>query len=360
MASNVQLARFNDLYSRFTKIEFEKTPELLINFKESSDLIYKLTEIKNRYDKLNELKNEFGDQHLNQASSTLNMFLLQLGKYLPPNYQNIESTSSFENFIQSNYERTYVWWPFVQVILNSRIQSFDVNLVLKNNKLLESELVSLKQQFEKEFNEIETLKFNLSNQLSLLSSRYDSSIDNAELNVQKGLFQQAAKNNNKNAKWWMFAVIISISAIIIVLFSIFFNLQEDIKDMDVITFYKFHLLDKSAPIDLLVYEIIKATLFRVIIISLLIFILKFCIKNFNAQMHQKSMNIQKMNYFDVALALISKASPEGKTKIMELTIQTILIQHKTGYSKEEKSDDQNKSLLDNLTGKLPHQYSGKE
>jgi hypothetical protein len=84
-------------------------------------------------------------------------------------------------------------------------------------------------------------------------------------------------------------------------------------------------------------ELFKAIAFRVLVISILFYALTFCVKNYNAQMHNYAVNLHKSNSLYASGVLINNSmiSSSARDGIASRAANSIFQQQPTGYNQKE-------------------------
>lgn len=149
-------------------------------------------------------------------------------------------------------------------------------------------------------------------------------------------FQQQARNNKKTALIW--ALIASaLTAILIYILCDSLKLSDTF--IQIAALVKKGLLgEKPSNND----DIISKTIYfsygkyiftKLLLYSLLIYAITFCVKNYNAQMHNNIINTHKSNAFKSTLSLLNTArSDDGNDKLLVQATQAIFSHQQTGYS----------------------------
>jgi len=87
---------------------------------------------------------------------------------------------------------------------------------------------------------------------------------------------------------------------------------------------------------------------RLLLYSLIIYAMIFCVKNYNAQMHNNIINTHKSNAFKSTLSLLNTArSDEGNDKLLIQATQAIFSHQQTGYSGKD-SEPPSPNLVTNI------------
>jgi hypothetical protein len=149
-------------------------------------------------------------------------------------------------------------------------------------------------------------------------------------------FQQQARNNKTTAYIWAVIAAILTGVLVYILFDslkvsdTFIHIANQVKKE----------LTGATPID--DHGIISKTIYfsfskyiftKLLLYSMLIYAIVFCVKNYNAQMHNNIINTHKSNAFRSTLSLLNTArSDEGNDKLLVQATQAIFSHQQTGYS----------------------------
>lgn len=212
------------------------------------------------------------------------------------------------------------------------------------------EIEAEREKIQKESDEIYKLKNKiLLDQEALLheSKKLDEFKVKLEIADKDLDFQTQAKVNKSTAIFW--AIMASILILLLISILIFSNQSID----------EYIKLSKninknliSANNDILKFTIyfsyFKYTFAKLLIYSLLIYAIVFCVKNYNAQMHNRIINMHKSNAFKSALSLLNTAkSEEGYDQLLLQATQAIFSHQQTGYNGKE-SEPTNPNLITNI------------
>ena len=220
--------------------------------------------------------------------------------------------------------------------LLKRIDSEDFRFYNNNNKefesvLLKSEALAREIELEREkseryYNEIRHLSENLENERILMEERYKG-LSKVELLKQEDIFIKAAEINKFYSWFWLGGIILSIAGLI---FLLQFFVKEFCLDMSCLMEQQ-----KNCPNCgnlLLAFELTRSTIYRIAVISLSVYLVVFVIKNYNALMHNFTVNSQKANSFAASFVMMNAATTEkAKNDIMTQAAQAIFSHQTTGY-----------------------------
>ncbi|MBS1772252.1 MAG: hypothetical protein JST82_05285 [Bacteroidetes bacterium] len=213
------------------------------------------------------------------------------------------------------------------------IFSYDTSNYKKAIDLLNIELGALKKQIETDATVISQTKNSITIELENLREKYKQDLSQYELISQTVNFSNTSIENNKEANIWR--IIILIIATLLATVAIYFLCNSWYKYEDLIkSYYSFNDIKISNTI--FYYELLKAATLRLFILSLIIYLLKFAVKNYNAAKHNSTVNLHKANSFNAAMRIMTSI-PEGETKnsILSNAGKEIFTQQKTGYLYKE-------------------------
>lgn len=203
---------------------------------------------------------------------------------------------------------------------------------------LSFELKSIKEKLENDANQISTLKESFQHEINTLNTKYKEDLAKYEGISQTLTFKETSDEYQRTANSWKTAIVILCIALfgLILTFSFwswidFNNIPEKLQSggMRVLS---------SRVNSLFYFEIVSKSLLRILIISIVIFLIKFSIKNYNAAKHNMITNLHKANSLATATRLIA-TSPDTETfnAIITLAAREIFTQPKTGYLQRDNS-----------------------
>lgn len=153
-------------------------------------------------------------------------------------------------------------------------------------------------------------------------------------------FLQEANINKKNSKIWVGLMIVSIALFIVMLI---YGMKDTLSIFDTTK----QILETSqknsnitAPqgiINTTIYiTIFKQLALRILLYSALIYLIVFSVKNYNARMHNYTINSQKSNSLNAAIKLFENAqTPEVKDNILQHASDAIFSHQPTAYNGKE-------------------------
>lgn len=189
---------------------------------------------------------------------------------------------------------------------------------------------------------ITSLNNNRSQEFEKLLTKYEETIQKLEINTNSLDFKDTVLQYDSKAKKWLKNIMI-LSAILFIVIIIFMCLTWF--DGKLFMEYKkatinFTEADKYFNV-ILYFEILKKSILRILIITLIIYFIKFSISNYNAYMHNRTLNQHKANTLDASIRILNLTKPDDEVRnsILGLASKEIFSHHNTGYlGKEEKID----------------------
>lgn len=346
MATQGHLDQFNLQLKAWKELDYDKIyredlgTESFVNIKTLiDDLDVKL----NRTDKV---KEKIGDQLLAQVYNIYKQIIAHLSQVINfNNGQFVSNKTSVENQIKANYEQLLNFWPQVVAIINDTADKKDASELLR-------ELDKLSKKSESDAKEIEEIKSRLSSELKDFEKKYKDQFKRAELVNQREVFSIQATEYNKVAKKWLWGVIISSIILIIVLWVVFKNFCFDLNCYSKVSEINYSQIDSTGNKAVLYLEIFKAVAYRLFLISFIIYVVNFCVKNFNASKHNQTVNFQKANSLNAALILLERAkTDEGNDNVMTQAASAIFSHQPTGYTKKDP-ENISKSITEKIIQKV--------
>lgn len=216
-----------------------------------------------------------------------------------------------------------------------------------DSSLNEAKEFNLKLQ--KDIQEVQTLKNSLTQQINDFADRYSDINTNVELETQVNIFEAQAKKNSEDSIKWLWGIIISGVTLIIILISIYCNLSMPADVVDSYTNYN-KVCDTCGE-HVLWVDMIRYIFFKLLIISTNIYILSFCVKNYNACMHNKTNNEHRHNSFRAALHFYNTTTSEKREEILIKVADAIFTYQKSGYYGKD-SEPSNPSIIQSVIEKV--------
>lgn len=346
MATQGHLDQFKIQLKAWKQLDYEKIyreelgTESFVNIK---TLINDLTTKINRTD---QVKEKIGDSLLSQVYNVYKQIIAQLNQVI--NYNNgqfVSNKAAIENQINTQYENLLNYWPQVVAIINDTAENQDASELL-------SELDKLSKKSESDAKEIEDLKIRLSSELKDFEKRYKDQFKRAELVNQREIFSIQSSDYEKASFWWLIGVIASSVILLIVLWMVFKNFCFDLTCYSGIAEINYNQIDSSGNRTILYLEVFKAVAYRLFLISFVLYLVNFCVKNYNANKHNQTVNSQKANSLNAALVLLERAkTDDGNDNIMTQAASAIFSHQPTGYNKKDP-ENISKSVTEKIIEKV--------
>lgn len=230
-------------------------------------------------------------------------------------------------------------------LIRGMIRDIELDGVLgKTAKELELLINEAKEKNE----EIENIK----KRLLFEEQKVDDLKKKIELTDKKINFNIVAESNVKRSRFWLVASFIILIVFIGLLFNWFGISNEFIKiSTDALS----KIGDKNEEVikTTLLFEFIRILFLRILLTSISIYILVFCLKNYNVQMHNYAVNMHKSNSLQSAISLLETAkTEEGSDKLLLQATEAIFSHQNTGYNKDNiPSPSLITSVIENINPK---------
>ncbi|HSY60295.1 MAG TPA: hypothetical protein VK796_00405 [Cytophaga sp.] len=318
-----------NLYGHLNRI---RTTLPIMNDGDASDFIYFLTRFQddisgaiiNDLDKDSQyLVQQLRDYENRIANYFLDFILRRLKEFSEKGFENIDDT--------------------LKAYLNNQLKIIE-ETIAKNNEsskqqtIQQVEIVNeLREKSQRDADEINRLRAAMQNEIEDIRSRYKDDLANFEIMKQEEIFATTAQKQKQNTRWWLWGIVGS--SLLVFGFTFYFIWS---------CWYDFKCINDNVTGNLsnylgviVYYELIKRAVLRLFVLSLAIALLKFCINNYNALMHNYTVNTHKANSLAAAFRIIASIQNENtRDTILNLAGKEIFMQQKTGYlSKEEMKLD---------------------
>jgi len=178
-------------------------------------------------------------------------------------------------------------------------------------------------------------------------SQLNVAVQRREIAENSARFQSQADENKRIANYWRLGVIAIISVFVVMLLcnlssnNDLFDIAKDIlKDPSVI--------DSSLTYNIIFIQVGKKIATKILIYSMVIYLISFFVKNYNAQMHNYIVNSHKANALQSTVDLIGTAKQDdGNDKIILQATQAIFTSQRSGYQGAE-SEPSSPNLITNF------------
>jgi len=280
----------------------------------------------------------------------LNTILMRSTDIADKQFNSEEDRSSSYNDVEAEWytqmDHFDIYWKQVVVhtgnILDGSLLFFD-----DEEDSLEDERI----QMRKEIDELRTAKNNLEEIMEKQKHRYEDVFATQELVIQRDLFKETAHNYEKKSYYWIGGIVASTIAFVALIIFIKTNFCFDLSCFNVQTLATYKPICEDCGKQLLWLEMFKAVFFRFILISLNIYLISFCVKNYNASMHNKVINETRQNTFNVALHFYNTTVGEGKEDVLRRASESLFSHRNTGYNGKH-SEPSTPSFVQNIIDKV--------
>ena len=230
--------------------------------------------------------------------------------------------------------------------LSHRSEIIKTNIIFSSQPINENkykeELESFKIKSQKDVDEIKSMRDNIGAELNALKETVEkfketnkADTENLELKANAIDFEKIGNDYNAQAiKWRNYVVVL-----VLLVISISISFMYCFNNINIMTVNG--SLTGENRNTLFYFVLIKNATLRVFILSVLIYLLRFCIKNYNALKHNSTINKHKANCFSAAIRINTLYPQEDKVResILTLAGKEIFTHHRTGYLyKDEKID----------------------
>lgn len=330
MATQGHLAQFDINHKTWNELNYEKIYREDLGTESFVNIKTLLDDLTTKINRTNQVKEKIGDGLLSQVYNVYKQIISRLNQVISyDNGQFVSNKAAIETQINAQYEQLLNSWPQVVAIINDTAENQDASKILE-------ELDKRTKKTELDAKEIENLKTRLSAELNDFEKIYKDQFKRAELVNQREIFSIQSSDYNKTASNWLIGVIISSIILVIILWVVFKNFCFDLTCYSNISEINYNQIDSSGNRTILYLEVFKAVTYRLLLISFVLYIVNFCVKNYNASKHNQTVNSQKANSLNAALVLLERAKTnEGNDNIMSQAASAIFSHQPTGYNKKD-------------------------
>lgn len=223
----------------------------------------------------------------------------------------------------------------------------DLSIVTENERQeilhqARKEIEYERERIELEAREIQNLKEDLQKRTeSILFEEEKLNLFKTKLELaDKGIdFQSDAKKNKNNAIFWAVIFFVLLSILVIIICN---NIQSNstfssiAQTVNAQLVKKANAFDKNIISNTIYFSYAKMIFSRLFLYSLLLYGIRFSVRNYNAQMHNYIINSHKSNSLKSTLSLLDTAkSDEGNDKLLVQATQAIFSHLNTGFNNKE-------------------------
>jgi len=368
MASKQNIALAEDRIQKFEAIDFKAIYRVSLGKISLKELKPTLNELSKRINGVDAIKEKLPNSVLkpfNEFLQALNQRLESIVRYNDSDYLSRRDTN--KDFIIEKLESSTEWWSLTELMLDRESDNDDSKDVeklkstisklqkeiTKANKESQNIKLNLQKEYERSKEELNSNLNSLQSKLKLIDERYKEPLAKAEIDRQEGVFREEA-TSNKHMSWLWLTILIIYGFIMTGIFILLIqNFCFELKCFDKVECLKYNTVCKDCGQYVLFFEIFKSAMYRLLLISVMLYIFAFLLKNYNAQMHNRTINLQRANSLDAALILLESAkTEEGKDQIIMQAANSIFSHQKTGFLRKE-GEPQNPNLISKLIEKVP-------
>lgn len=345
-------SEFEFLRSKWEFIKIDKVIREEMGVLSLKDLEPLLNEIKLKLVRVDSVKTTLSETLLDEFTSIVKELIDYLtGVAKLTDQQFVTTREQIKSTVHRHNEEILNIWPQIVAIIidnNSNVEfeeMFEELRILKeqNNdsnieveKRLE-ELRLLKEKTDEDAATIERLKNSLNDDITTFNERYKNEIfGKAEILRQEDTFFKDAQEFKRISRNWFIGIIFTSALLITILFFVFKQFCFELVCFDETCTFNYDLICKGCNRSVLNLEIFKAIAFRVVLISFLSYLINICVRNYNANMHNYTVNKHKANSLSAALILLDKAkTDDGNDQIMTQAANAIFSHQPTGFNKKD-------------------------
>lgn len=257
-------------------------------------------------------------------------------------FDNIQSQSDYEMALHKLKAVVNAMIEYVKISSINKLTREDSRI----DKMMR-ELELRQEKLEKNAKEIDAIKEKLYNDKQDFiqqEEKYNNLKQRMEVAEKSIDFHTQSNYNFSISIFWMALTTI---AFLILLYILYDSVNDYTSFSRILRDLKEEKLELSK--ELVYFSFGKFILGKIVFISIIIYALRICVKNYNAQMHNYIINRHKANSFKSALSLLDTAkSEEGNDKLLIQATQAIFSHQDTGYGKTD-FDENNVNIITSLT-----------
>ena len=242
-------------------------------------------------------------------------------------------------------------WEKVAGVVKLKTYDSDFEKQIQDIESSKSEIDSNRDEIKETLKDIENLKRSVSAQLDEWKERYTKENINIELITQGNSFNTRARANEKNSFLWIIAIAISTLVLVILISCFMCTVIEEISILKTKTYIDYKNVCATCSEKVLWLYFAKGIVLKALLISINIYIIRFCVKNYNACMHNQTVNDQRQASFDVAFHFYNTIVSDRKDEILIMAANSIFTHQKTGYI-EKESEPNNPAIIEKIIDKV--------
>lgn len=348
MASDLSFREFSDEVSKLLNIDLESRYRDQVGDYSLRNVLPKILEsAKDKYNKTIKIASDIPDETLKEI--TINVmgvrsFLNTIYGFSDQDF--IDKRADIIGQIKTLQDDLLIIWQKIAPIyidksyssenIENLNQSFKSNQEQREQYL--QDLQTLRIKSDQDANTIDQLRQRLESELKNFDARYKDLFAKGEILKQEEVFLKTADYNENQSRYWLIGIGLIICLFIWVLYCFISACWIDFNC--IMSGSAFMTSNKQYVTILFYYELIKKSVLRVFLLSLIGYAVKFSVKNYNALKHNFILNRHKANSLAAALNLMERLpAGSGKDSVISTASKEIFEQHKTGYM------DKNEEIL---------------
>ena len=282
-----------------------------------------------------------------QFATGINHLLLRASNESDTVFRDLEEEKKLTNMLQERWRNYLIRQDeLVNEVRDQISESLQGELRFTDDSS-EDERVEMRE----EINDLRNAKNRLESLIEEQTKRYQPVFANQEFELQRDLFKGTAKSYEVKSYFWIGGIVLSTIAFVVLISIIRENFCFDLSCFNIKTLSGYKPICEDCGKHLLWLEMFKAVFFRFILISLNIYLISFCVKNYNASMHNKVINETRQNTFNVALHFYNTTVGEGKEDVLRRASESLFSHRNTGYNGKH-SEPTTPSFVQNIIDKV--------
>lgn len=293
---------------------------------------------------IDEINNEDGERIIAFFNS-FNAFVEKVQKFNTEQYIS-KLSDIIGEFIRFNNEATKIESDILKPLINNRD---NVDFISKYNE----ERNKKNEEINANLSESTVLLNSLKEQVDYIRENSEDYLTKIETLRQSDIFLKSAIRNRYSAIFWGVMIIGSLISLICLINHIKENFCFDIQCYYPINLSEYNEICDECGKNVLWYELLKSLFFRVLIISINLYALSFSVKNFNASMHNYTVNKHRENSLSAAFYIFNNTTSNHKDDILSKAADAIFTYQKTGYYGKEATPSNPtiiQKVVENFTG----------
>ena len=244
-----------------------------------------------------------------------------------------------------------IWLRVSPLIIEKKFENLNSESFVEEAKIRNERTREFESEIEKSVEVVTEIKNTLESKISAIENRYQDVVEKFELASGTMMFENLASKNLKKANRWLYPAGIFFGILLVLLYFFWLNICKNhlcILDQGLCQFCKLKSIGVEYTQSLFIFELIKVWAFKVFCVSLLLYIIVFCLKQYQIEMHNYTLNSHKagaLNSSTFLLEVIGKTirqdNESAKEQIIKTAAEAIFSHQKTGYNSKDKEPDLN-------------------